>query len=151
MKQKTNFTISDDLALGVYDADGSVLFITQKRKLKNGRISLTFYVKYALEQSLSKKDLVEKFAAKFEGSINTTGKCVFRANPNKPAGKLFRQFLNKNKPLLPSRRRDYLISEQVLNLNACNMHKTKDGLITISRLVANRSISQVSGNVDSEF
>lgn len=66
---KTNYynsyVMSDEMALGFFDADGSVLLGADKRTYPSGKKSLTrIKVAYELNQSPSKRDATEKFAKK---------------------------------------------------------------------------------------
>lgn len=103
--------LSDDMALGFFDADGSVLMNTTFRKNSVLRNTLGFQVLYFVGQSLSKVESVQKFATKFGRNVPRQ-EC--RMNQSSPAGQKVRQFLLENNPKHPDRRRDFFLSEEVL-------------------------------------
>jgi hypothetical protein len=144
--QKNSYTFSDDMALGIYDADGSILFKTSFRKNSLLRNTLGFQVCYSVGQSLSKVETVHKFATKFGGNVPRT-EC--RMNQTSPAGQKVRQFLLKNTPKHPDRRRDFLISEQVIPF--LNTKLTTVQQITIAYLISQKSVLQNQGGSEEYF
>jgi hypothetical protein len=135
--QTSTYELSDDMALGIYDADGSVLMNTTFRKNSVLRNTLGFQVLYSVGQSSSKVETVRKFAAKFGKKVPRT-EC--RMNQTSPEGQQFRQFLLKNVPKHPDRRRDFLISEQVrpfLNQKLSALQQ-----LTAAYLISKKSVLQ---------
>lgn len=135
--QKNSYKLSDHMALGIYDADGSVLMNTIFRNNSMLRNTLGFQVRYSIGQSLSKVETVRKFAEKFGGNVQRT-EC--RMNQTSPAGQRFRQFLLKNNPKHPDRRRDFLISEQVIPF--LNRKLTTIQQLSVAYLISHKSVLQ---------
>ena len=130
--------MSDDTALGFFDADGSILMSPYYNT--NGTPSLGFKVTYFLGQSSSKQDAVTKFADKFGSKVLVTNTAVeFRYNQSSEEGQRFRQFLLKNKPKHPSRLRDFYVSEEIINLLSQKTQQSRVGQITLAFLAANKS------------
>jgi len=147
VQQKKNlYILSDEMALGVYDADGSVLLNTTFRKNLSQKDTLGFLVCYSVGQSSSKLDTVLKFAEKFGGTVPRT-EC--RMNQSSPAGQKVRQFLLKNPPKHPDRRRDFLISERVIPF--LNTKLTTVQMLIIAYLVSQKSVLQNSGESEDYF
>jgi hypothetical protein len=132
----SGYVMPDDMVLGVFDSDGSVLIVIDSHEkdsmVVHGNQPFGLRVLYYLEQSVSKTDLVLKVAEKFNGSVlkNETGTRL-RVNQFSKVGKRIRLFLSKNKPLHPNRRRDYLIAETINNLLNKKVQRTKAGLVTL--------------------
>lgn len=135
--QKNSYKLSDDMALGIYDADGSVLLNTTFRNNSVFKNTLGFQVLYSFGQSTSKVETVQKFAEKFGKKVQ---KLECRMNQTSPAGQKFRQFLLKNKPKHPDRRRDFLISEQVIPF--LNTKLTTIQQLSVAYLISNKSVLQ---------
>jgi hypothetical protein len=134
----TSYVMSDDMALGLFDADGGIIMGADKKETVNP--SIAFKVTYFLGQSLSKRDAVEKFADKFCATTLVDEQDVeFRVNQSSPEGQRFREFLLKNKPKNPYRLRDYYISEEIIPLLEQKTQQSKVGQITLVRLVSNKS------------
>jgi hypothetical protein len=140
--QRNSYTFSDDMLLGIYDADGSVLFNTTFRNNSLLRNTLGFQVIYSLGQSTSKVETVQKFAEKFGGTVPRT-EC--RMNQSSPAGQKVRQFLLKNTPKHPDRRYDFLISEQVIPFLKLQTKMTPVQQITVAYLISKKSVLQNKG------
>jgi hypothetical protein len=156
--------MSDDMALGFFDADGSVLLEATRRNYKTrsknaseaekervSRKSLSFRVSYDLGQSLSKEDAVEKFAEKFGTyfSVNrSTAYC--KMNRSKPAGKVMRALLRKNEPKHPYRLLDFYISEEMIPLLK-KKSKSREEILTLARLVSNKSCLANKGESEAYF
>jgi hypothetical protein len=141
MTNSNSYVMSDDTALGVFDTDGTVLLNVEKRNEV-----FQYRVFYALEQSSSKADLVSEVAKKFNDSakLYKSGKTAgFKANCNSLAGQKVRAFLLKNKPLNPGRRRDFLISEEVIKLLKT---RTKMNQVILLRLISNKTVLQYTKN-----
>lgn len=133
-----NYTMSDDMALGLFDADGAVLLGAEKVSYKSGN-SVKYKVTYYLGQSLSKQDTVDKFASKFGGKTLVDSKdAEFRVNQSSTEGQRFRDFLIKNEPVNPYRLRDFYISEEIIPLLNIQS-KSRVDLLTLARLVASKS------------
>lgn len=112
MKQQQNFYVfSDDMALGIYDSDGSVSFKVTFRQNSRIRNALGIQIVYSVGQSRSKVDTVNKFAEKFGKKVSQT---AFVVNQTSPEGQQLRQFLLKNLPKHPDRRNDFFIAEQII-------------------------------------
>lgn len=140
----TNYIMSDEMALGFFDADGGIIMSTEK--IKNGKPSIAFKVIYFLGQSPSKGDAVVKFADKFGSKTLVDEQAVeFRVNQSSPEGQRVRTFLSKNEPINPYRLRDYYISEEIIDLLKQKTQQSKVGQITLARLVSNKSYLQKQG------
>ena len=149
MKPITKFhTFSNDMALGIYDADGSVLFKTYLRNNSLLRNTLGFQVVYSLGQSTSKVETVQKFAEKFGGTVPTR-EC--RMNQSSPAGKKVRQFLSENIPKHPDRRNDSLISEQVIPFLQLQTKMTPVQHVTVASLISQKSVLKNKGTSHEYF
>jgi hypothetical protein len=129
--------MSDDTALGVFDSDGGIITVIDSLEkdgieVKDGNQPFGVRVIYYLGQSTSKTDLVLKVAEKFNGSVSK-GKAGarLRVNQSSEVGKRIRLFFSNNKPLHPGTRRDYLISEVIIELLNKKAQKTKEGLVTL--------------------
>ncbi len=68
MTHNNNNIMSDQMALGFFDADGSIMPSVHKVTNKSGN-SLRFQVFYYAGQSLSKRDTIVKFAEKFGSDL----------------------------------------------------------------------------------
>ncbi len=114
--------MSDDTALGVFDSDGGIIIVIDSLEkngieVPDGNQPFGVRVIYYLGQSTSKTDLVLKVAEKFNGSVlKDKAGARLRVNQSSEVGKRIRLFFSKNKPLHPGRRRDYLISEVIIEL-----------------------------------
>lgn len=88
--------MSDDMILGVFDADGGILLNCEKKETSLG-CKLDFSVYYYFGQSFSKEDLVEQFALKFDAEvkINKINGPYVKENPLKETGNNIREFLLK--------------------------------------------------------
>nr|AAL34365.1 putative protein [Chlamydomonas frankii] len=137
-KSISNSSLSDNMALGLFDSDGAVLLGADKATNKSGN-SIKFKVTYFLGQSLSKKDTVAEFAKKFGANMLVDSRdAEFRVNQSSPEGQIFRQFLQKNEPKNLYRLRDFYISEEIIPLLS-KRKKSRVELVTLARLVANKS------------
>lgn len=123
------------MALGFYDADGGVLMNTTFRNNSVLKNTLGFQVIYFVGQSLSKLESVQKFATKFGGNVPNR-EC--RMNQSSPAGQRFRQFLLENNPKHPDRRRDFLLSEEVIPF--LNRKLTTAQQVKVAYLVSQKSV-----------
>ena len=150
MNSLDRHVMSDDMALGFFDADGSVLISTDYTSNKSGKTGVSFRVIYLLGQSLSKKDLTEKFAQKFGGKMLVDNESAeFRANQSSQLGENVRRFLLNNNPKHPYRLRDWLISEQVVVLLKAKPNKISD--ITKAHLARHKSLFVTQGGGDEYF
>lgn len=151
---KTNsynsYIMSDEMALGFLDADGSILLGTYKKTYPSGKKSLGFKVTYFLGQSPSKIDAVDKFAKKFGALVNQQA-TEFRYNQSSEVGQKVRQFLLKNKPKNPYRRRDFYISEQMIALLNQKTQQSTVGQITLARLASSNYYLVSKGDSDASF
>lgn len=113
------YILSDDMALGFFDADGSVALITDYSISRSGKKGLGYSIKYSVRQSPAKADMTVKFAEKF-GARSSIGEVTqeFKVNHRSKDGLSFRQFLQHNAPLHPYRYRDFLLSEVIIKLLA---------------------------------
>lgn len=151
MKQTNSHIMSDDMALGFFDADGGILLCTENKENKSGKNSIVYKVVYFLGQSPSKADAVEKFAEKFNGSTLSKSTAVeFKVNQSSEVGKRVRNFLTQNKPKNPYRLRDFYISEQVIALLNKN-NKSSIDQVTLANLVANKSRLKEQGGSAKTF
>lgn len=109
--------LTDDMVLGFWDTDGSIVLERENRPGKTPAIR----VRYSFGQSALKKDFVIRLAKEFGGVtyISATD-ATFITSARKPVGQRLRALLQRNKPLNPGRRRDYLISEVILNYQEAN-------------------------------
>lgn len=146
MENKTNsnsYLMSDDMALGYFDADGGILTGTEFKVYPSGNKNLSHKVVYLTNQSVSKQETVVKFAEKFDGKY-----CInsgeFRANQSSPVGQKIREFLLKNNPKHPYRLRDFLISEQVILLLNTELNKVQR--LAIAYLAKHKSVFKRSGS-----
>lgn len=143
--ESTTYVISDDTVLGLFDADGSILLNLESYERKNkpvgeGNQPFGIRVYYYVGQSLSKTDTVQKLAEKFGGTFTEDSQdAELRVNVFKETGQKMRQFLLKNKPLHPGRRRDFLISEVIVELLQKKAQSTNVGLVTLLRLAYNNT------------
>lgn len=113
---KSTYVMSDEMALGFFDADGSILFGTEYKSYKSGETGISSNVVYYLGQSLSKADAVENFANKFGGKVLLDDESSeFKVNQTSEVGQKVRH---------PYRLRDFLISEQVILLLKLETNKT---------------------------
>lgn len=150
MNNSTQYIMSDDMALGFYDADGWVILGTDWRTSPNGTKSISYKVVYGVGQSLSKQDIVLKFAEKFNGTcIIDQDKAEFRANQTSQVGQIVRNFLKTNQPKHPARRRDWLISEEVIPLLSTSSSKVDK--LTIACLIKEKSRFLKQGESDEYF
>jgi hypothetical protein len=141
---ETNYTMSDDMALGFFDADGGIILGSEKREAAHPFIA--FKVTYLLGQSISKGDAAIKFADKFGSKVLTyEDKLEFRVNQSSSEGQRFREFLTKNEPKNPYRLRDFYISESIISLLNQKIQRSKVGQITLAYLVSNKSHLQRQG------
>lgn len=141
----TTKLMSDNTALGVFDTDGSVLLSASCKKN-----TTKFKIVYCLEQSISKTDLVEKFANKFGSNARVNGqRAVFRAGYSNIVGERVRDFLLNNKPLNPGRRRDFLISEEVRKL--LQQPRSTLNKIILIRLISNITVKQYNKKNEESF
>lgn len=150
MTTLTKYVMSDDVALGFFDADGSILLTTDFRIYPSGKKAISYRVTYEINQSLSKTDLVLKFSDKFNVQSGVNFKTAkFRFSYNSKVGKMFRQFLTKNLPKHPYRRRDWLISEEVIPL----LMKTSSKIVqlTIACLIKEKSYFLTQGGGEQFF
>lgn len=152
--QQTNdlnsYVMSDDTALGFFDADGSILIGTDYRSYESGKTGLSHKVVYFLGQSLSKKHAVEKFAQKFGGKTLVDNKSSeFRVNQTSEVGQRVRQFFLNNNLKHPYRLRDWLISEQVMVLLKTERNKVSQ--IAIAYLAKEKSLFVTQGSSDEYF
>lgn len=132
---ENSYTMSDETALGFFDADGGILLNIDKKE----NHTLSFKVSYYLGQSNSKVDATQKFADKFGSTLTERGRFV--NNQSSPIGKKVREFLLNNKPKHPYRLRDYYLSEKIIELlNTKNHHYNKVGKITLIRLISYKSV-----------
>ena len=144
------YVMSDDTALGFFDADGSVLISTDYRSYESGKTGLSYKVVYFLGQSLSKKDAVENFAQKFGGkTLVDNESSEFRVNQTSQVGERVCQFFLNNNPKHPYRLRDWLISEQVVVLLKAKQNKVSK--ITIAHLARHKSLFVIQGGGDKFF
>lgn len=128
-------TISDDMFLGAFDADGGHLIEIDSYLRSSGGQPCNIRVRYVFGQSNSKLDLVKKMADKFGGSVVTDkDNTEWRVGVNNEVGKKVRLFFKNNKPIYPAHLYDYLLSEEVLALKDTNAHLTKQGLVTLVSL-----------------
>lgn len=143
--ESTSNVMSDDTLLGFFDADGSVLINLESYERKNkpvaeGNQPIGFRVYYYFGQSLSKADTIKKVVEKFGGTSTQDSKdAELRVNVFNETGQKIRQFLLNNKPLHPGRRRDFLISEAIVELLQKKAQSTKVGLVPILRLAYNNT------------
>lgn len=144
----TSQILSDDMILGIYDADGSVLMNTTFRNNSLLRNTLGFQMKYAVGQSTSKVETVRKFAEKFGGNVPRE-EC--RINQSSPAGQKVRDFLLKNTPKHPDRRSDFLISELVIPFLNLPTRLTSVQQITLAYLFSHKSVLQNQGTSSEYF
>lgn len=144
--QNKSYTLSDDMALGIYDADGSVLMKTTFRNNSVLENTLGFQIVYSIGQSLSKAETVHKFADKFGRKVQGT-EC--RMNQTSPEGQQFRQFLLKNNPKHPDRTRDFLISEQVRPFLNTKLPTTLQ--LLVAYLISQKSVLQNKNGSEEYF
>lgn len=150
-KTKNNYIMSDDMALGFFDADGAVLLDVDKKKNTFLSNSLSFKVVYFLGQSLSKKDAVAKFAEKFSAKIVVDeSDAEFRINQSSSEGRVVRAFFQKNEPINLYRLRDFYISEEMFPL-LNKKPKSREELLTLARLVSNKSYLAEKNESDAYF
>lgn len=147
MDKKTNsskyYSMSDDMALGCFDADGTVN--VRVEKLEDSGMS--FYVNYGFEQSSSKRDLVNTFGHKFGVEDNSTGPVArCRLTANTELGRRFRLFLQKNQPKAPGRYRDFLLSELILNKVAQGFGRTNTELIALAYVSSKFTVKASKGD-----
>nr|AAL34372.1 putative protein [Chlamydomonas komma] len=133
----TSFKMSDEMALGFFDADGSILMDVEKKT--NGKKYCVFSVDYFVGQSPSKADATSKFAEKFGGETSPR-RGDFKYNQSSEVGNRVRTFLSKNEPKNPYRVRDFYISEALIGLLNKQTQSSKIGQVTLARLVSNKSI-----------
>lgn len=141
-----NDVLNDETLLGIFDTDGTVL-IEVNDNLARGRTGkpCSIRVRYGLEQSTSKSDLVIKFAKGFGGITTNSGKAVFRCAYNSPVGDKVRDFLKRNPPRHPGRFNDYLIAEEVITL--LNKEDQKSNLIVLLTLAYNTTIARYTRKI----
>lgn len=134
------YVMSNDMALGFFDADGSVLLESEKATHESVN-SISYSVNYFLGQSLSKTDAVEKFAEKFGVQTKvriTAAAAEFKVNQSSPEGQEVRKFLRENEPKNLYRLRDFYISEEMIVLLNKDK-KSRVELVTLAQLVVNKS------------
>lgn len=141
--ESTVYVMSDGTFLGFFDTDGGVLLNLESYERDNqpvaeGHQPIGIRVYYYIGQSLSKKDTIQKTVEKFgaEAITDNLGS-ELRVNVFNEIGQKIRQFLLKNKPLHPGRRRSFLISEVIVDLLQQRAQSTKVGLVMLLRLVFN--------------
>lgn len=149
-----NYTMSDEMALGFFDADGSIILgIDQIKNEQTKKKSLFFRVTYFVGQSKSKGDIVKKFAEKFQGNPKEdkySHGFYFKVSHSSEVGERVRNFMLENHPKNPYRLRDFLISEEIILLLKDKKRSVVDK-VRLARLATNSSNLFTQGKTESSF
>jgi hypothetical protein len=118
--------LSKKAFVGVFDADGSVRLSTVARKKSKG---LNFTVDFEVSQVKKNLDLLSKIQATFGGGtirekkrtktqilLNVSVEYEYSAASSSAAGKAIAAYLANDLPLVPSKRRDFLLAKKMLEL-----------------------------------
>lgn len=134
--------ISDEFFQGFFDTDGSIQ-IAFRQKSKQKTLSCTIY--FTITQSQKNQDILFAIQKQYGGQLlfktrkSGTKECEYRSYITSKSGKQLQTLLNKNLPLVPTKRRTFLISQKIQSLLKKNAQKTKLGQMYLLYLVYHSS------------
>lgn len=151
------FTMQQGECVGFYDADGTthINIVDRSRKFRKSRLKfrqprIRYGFEFSFEWSQSEKN--KETLRRLSNALGVRGQKLY-ANRKKgtstakfyltsSAGQKFLSILKKHKPMLPSKRRDYLLTLEIQRLLSQQKNQTNTGLITILALVFKMSNQQ---------
>jgi hypothetical protein len=111
---------------GFFDADGSIIIgVTTRKKTKDSNdYKISFQVNFCITQVFKNKDILDQTVSLFnlERSVTSTKrknglteyKLIIPAR--EPDGQILLDYFNRNHPILPSKKNDYLIALKILEI-----------------------------------